>query len=225
MTGSVNNSTSSAADVFARLTPPAEAAANSVDAAQDRFLKLYVAQLKNQDPLNPLDNAQVTSQLAQLNTVKGIESLNVTLTKLVEAFSGSQTMQAAGMIGKNVLIPGSQMQLQDGLAAAGFELSEAADKVTVRIVDGNGLAMRTLELGARDAGSAAFGWDGMTDAGTPAVNGTYKFSVEAVSGGKATTATALEFGMVHAVVRANGGFELDLGRAGTVGMDDVRRIL
>ena len=216
----------SAADIFASLNPKAQGAVKGAqDEAQDRFLKLYVTQLKNQDPLNPLDNAQVTSQLAQLNTVKGIESLNATLNKLVEFFAGGQAMQAAAMIGKDVLVPGVQMLLRDGLAGAGFELQQAADKVVIKIADGNGLTMRTLDLGARQSGSAAFAWDGLTDAGAAAVDGNYKFSVNASSGGKPVASTALEFGTVSAVIRANGGFELDLGRAGSVRIDDVRRIL
>lgn len=220
--------TSSAADIFSSLNPKSGSAASGVDDAQDRFLKLYVTQLKNQDPLNPLDNAQVTSQLAQLNTVKGIETLNATLSKLMDAFTGNQTLQAAGMIGKEVLVPGSQLQLQDGLAAGGFDLTANADQIKVRITDANGQTVRTLEIGGRDAGSATFAWDGVSDAGKAAVDGQYKFSIEAVSGGKPVSATALEFGTVNAVIRptgSGGALQLDLGGAGLVGINDVRRIL
>lgn len=222
-----NNSVKSAADLFASLNPKADATASTIDEAQDRFLKLYVTQLKNQDPLNPMDNAAVTSQLAQLNTVKGIETLNATVNKLMEAFTGNQTLQAAGMIGKDVLVPGSQMLLQDGLGAAGFELAADADNVKVKISDANGLLIRTLDLGARDAGATTFAWDGKSDGGKDAVNGNYKISVEAISAGKAVESTALEFGTVNAVIRPNGSgaLQLDLGGAGIVGIDDVRRIL
>ena len=75
-------------------------------ASQDRFLKLLVTQLKNQDPLNPMDNAEMTSQLAQMSTVSGIEKLNTTMTSLADGLATSQSMQAAGMLGKSVLVPG-----------------------------------------------------------------------------------------------------------------------
>lgn len=227
MATSVNNNVGSTADLFASLSPKAGETASTIDAAQDRFLKLYVTQLKNQDPLNPLDNAQVTSQLAQLNTVKGIETLNATVTKLMEAFNGNQTLQAAGMIGKAVLVPGTQLALQDGLGGAGFEIAADADQVKVKISDANGLLIRTLDLGAREAGSTTFAWDGKSDGGKDAVNGNYKFSVEALSAGKAVNSTALEFGTVNAVIRptGSGSLQLDLGGAGIVSMNDVRRIL
>lgn len=67
---------------------------------QDRFLTLLVTQLKNQDPLNPMDNAEMTSQMAQMSTVSGIEKLNTTLNSLVDNIGTSQSMQAASMIGK-----------------------------------------------------------------------------------------------------------------------------
>ena len=89
---------------------------NTAEDAQNRFLKLLVTQLKNQDPLNPLDNAQMTSQLAQMSTVSGIEKLNSTLSGLVDSLGNSQTMQASAMIGKKVLVPGNKMLLAGGMA-------------------------------------------------------------------------------------------------------------
>ena len=88
---------------------------NTAEDAQSRFLKLLVTQLKNQDPLNPLDNAQMTSQLAQMSTVSGIEKLNSTLSGLVDSLGNSQTMQASAMIGKKVLVPGNKMLLNAGI--------------------------------------------------------------------------------------------------------------
>lgn len=225
MATNVSNNVDAAAEIFASLNSKRKTEISASDEAQDRFLKLYVTQLKNQDPLNPLDNAQVTSQLAQMNTVKGIEALNATMTKLMEAFTGSQTLQAAGVIGKSVLVPGSDLQLRNGVAGGGFDLPQAVDGVKVKIIDGNGLTVRTLNLGAQEAGSSEFVWDGKTDSGAAAVDGNYKFRIEATDTGKSVSATALELGTVSAVIRTGGGFQLELGEAGTVSMSDVRRIL
>ena len=87
---------------------------------QDRFLKLLVTQMKNQDPLNPLDNAQVTTQLAQISTVNGVERLNATIQAIADSFTAGQSLQAAGMIGREVLVPGSTLQLTAGAARFGI---------------------------------------------------------------------------------------------------------
>ena len=83
--------------------------------------------------MNPLDNAQVTSQLAQLNTVNGIEKLNTTLTQLLAGYNETQAMQAAGMIGKNVMVAGNKLPLASGAAYGGVQLDAAAEKAMNRV--------------------------------------------------------------------------------------------
>lgn len=197
----------------------------SAEEQQDRFLKLLVTQLKNQDPLNPMDNAQMTSQMAQMSTVSGIERLNSTLNSLVDNIGTSQSMQAASMIGKGVLVPGSQLTLSNGAAYAGINLASAADQVTLKIMDSSGNVIQTEKLGAHDAGVFNIAWDGVLADGTKATDGNYKFSVEAVQGGNKVTATALQIGTVSALVRSSNGFLLDLGALGTVDFSDVQQIL
>src|SRR6476661_5249698 len=92
---------------------PAE---GSVEADQDKFMTLLITQMKNQDPMNPLDNAQITSQLAQLSTVTGVNKLNTTLESLKASYQSSEALQAANMIGHGVLVPGGKVQLIDGKA-------------------------------------------------------------------------------------------------------------
>ena len=192
---------------------------------QDRFLQLLVTQLKNQDPLNPMDNAQMTSQMAQMSTVSGIEKLNTTLNSLVDDIGASQSMQAASMIGKEVLVPGANLTLSKGSAYAGINLSSAADQVTLKITDSSGKVVQTETLGAHAAGVFNIAWDGAQADGTKAADGNYKFTVEAVQGGNAVTATALQLGTVSALVRSSSGFLLDLGALGTVDFKDVQQIL
>lgn len=221
-------STSTATDPFAAINAAGKSATASTSAVadqQDRFLKLLVTQLKNQDPLNPMDNAQMTSQLAQMSTVSGIEKLNATLNSLVDSVGNSQSMQAADMIGKSVLVPGSQLALSNGVAYAGINLAAAADQVTLTILDRTGNVIQTQKLGAQAAGVLDIGWDGMTDAGTKAADGTYKFTVDAVQGGNAVTVDALQIGTVSALVRSKSGFLLDLGALGTVDFKNVQQIL
>jgi flagellar basal-body rod modification protein FlgD len=198
---------------------------SQISEAQDRFLKLLTTQLKNQDPLNPLDNAQVTSQLAQISTVSGIEKLNATLQSLVQGSLDTQTTQAASLVGHAVLVPGSGLQLASGAAVGGVELDGAADEVTVTISDANGLAVKTLSLGALDAGVHNFSWDGKATNGAQAADGNYSITVAAKRGGEKVTATALNLGAVRSVMRDGQGFSLDLGTLGAFTMGEVKQIL
>ena len=223
-------STTSSADLFASInaansTGNTATKSSTTQAAEDRFLKLLVTQLKNQDPLNPMDNAQMTSQLAQINTVSGIEKLNTTLATLVDSFSSSQAIQSAGMIGKSVLVAGSQLSLASGQAFGGVKLASAADQVTLNILDSSGKVLQTQNLGAQNAGTFDFAWDGKTDTGAASADGTYKFSVTATQGGNKVVADTLQIGTVTALVRSNSGFLLDLGALGTVDFKNVQQIL
>ena len=198
---------------------------SAAEEQQDRFLTLLVTQLKNQDPLNPMDNAQMTSQMAQMSTVSGIEKLNSTLNSLVDDIGASQSMQAASMIGKGVLVPGKNLTLSNGAAYAGINLASGADQVTLKIMDSSGNVIQTEKLGAHDAGVFNIAWDGVLADGSKAADGNYTFSVEAVQGGNKVTATALQIGTVSALVRSSNGFLLDLGSLGTVDFSEVQQIL
>ena len=206
---------------------PAAAASKATDAGdtQDRFLKLLVTQMKNQDPLNPMDNAQVTSQMAQLSTVTGIEKLNTTLAGMMSGLQSNQAMQAANMIGHGVLVPGSRLALADGKALFGFDLAQAATDVKVTIRDAAGNAVQELSLGAQPAGVQPLLWDGQKADGSAAANGIYSFEVSAASGGQASAATALSFDQVSSVSTGAQGVTLNLPVAGSVSLADIRQIL
>jgi flagellar basal-body rod modification protein FlgD len=199
--------------------------ATTSEEIQNRFLTLLVAQLENQDPLNPLENTEITSQLAQMNTVNGIEQLNVTLNSLVESLADSQAIQASSLINKTVLVPGSHLTLSDGDAFAGVHLSSPADTVTVSIYDTAGNLVQTQPVGASEGGHLLFSWDGKMSDGTDAPNGAYSFKVTASNGGVPVTANALQLGMVSALTRmANGNFVLDLGYLGQYDFADVQQV-
>ncbi|HCA26434.1 MAG TPA: flagellar hook assembly protein FlgD [Betaproteobacteria bacterium] len=213
-------------------TTGAQATANASGAlstastdAQDRFLKLLVAQMQNQDPMNPLDNAQVTTQMAQISTVTGVSQLNATLKSMAAAFTSSQALQAAGVIGHDVLAPGSTLTLQNGAATAGVDLPGPADKVVVSILDSAGNVIHSVDLGSQQAGSLAFQWDGKTDSGATAANGVYSFKVDATQGGKSVKPTPLAMGQVGSVTLGANGAVLNVAGLGTVAMSDVKQIL
>ena len=193
---------------------------------QDRFMKLLVAQMKNQDPLNPMDNAQMTSQIAQINTVSGIEKLNDTVASLLAAFGSLQAQNASQLAGQDVLVPGTGLALQDGAATGGVSLSAAADTVNVDVIDATGRTVRTIALGANAAGARSFRWDGQLSDGSSAPDGSYRFRVTASKAGAAVQAQALTAARVLSVVPgADGTVQLDLGAAGLQPQSAVRAYL
>ena len=192
--------------------------------AQDRFLKLLTTQLKNQDPLNPMDNAQMTSQLAQISTVDGIEKLNATLQKLLTSSNDAEAMQASALVGHQVMVAGGGLQLGDSGAVGGVELGANADQVTITIKDANGIVMNTVNLGRLDAGVHNFVWDGKNDAGVQAVNGAYSITVAAMRGTEKVDVTALQLAGVQNINRSSQGVSLNLGVLGLVTMNDIKQI-
>ena len=117
--------TSSVSSLFGAGTTAASTANGSATDIQNRFLSLLVAQMKNQDPLNPLDNAQVTSQMAQLSTVQGITNMNTSLQALSASLGAGQVSQAASLIGRDVLVPGNTVGPAQPQDVMGFDLSRA----------------------------------------------------------------------------------------------------
>lgn len=222
-TAAVNNS--QAEQIYQSLNTTREKSASVMNEAENRFLTLLTTQLKNQDPLNPLDNAQLTSQLAQISTVNGIEKLNATLQKLLTGMGDSQAMEAAALVNRGVLVPGSSMTLGEKGGIGGFELATPADDVTVTIKDANGLVVRSLSLGAQDAGIVPFVWDGKADGGAQAALGNYSYGISAKSGANTSTPTALAYGLVQSVTRNASGLTLDVGTLGAFTMADVKQIL
>ncbi|WP_343586412.1 flagellar hook assembly protein FlgD [Herbaspirillum sp.] len=211
---------------------------NSADAIQNRFLTLLIAQMKNQDPSNPMDNSQLTTQMAQLSTVSGISQLNTTLSTLMGNLNSSQALQSANMIGHSVLAPGNGIQLtSDTVKAAdgtetttqkavfGVQLDSSASSVTVTIKDSKGAVVRTMDLGTQAAGAVPVIWDGTNDAGGKAADGSYTFTVTAANGGAPVNVTALAFGTVASVSTASDGIKLNVSNIGTIKPTDVVQIL
>lgn len=210
--------------LIASLNATKSTAANSIQEIGDRFLKLLVTQLKNQDPMNPLDNADMTMQLAQMSTVEGIGKLNSSMETLLASYQGAQTMQAAGLIGRHVLTEGSVMTLSDNEAVGAAVLASAADEVTVTVLDGAGKVVDTLDLGAQKAGQISFAWDGLDTAGNPMADGRYRFTVSARADGEVVTTTPLSLVPVNSVRIDKGTVSLELGGIGSRTLDQVTQI-
>lgn len=218
-------SATSSSDSASAVSALASTAGTSADSEQ-RFLKLLVTQLNNQDPLNPLDNAQLTSQLAQMSTVSGIEKLNVAFQSLLAQSGSSQVLQSASLIGRTVLVPGSELTLQKGAEVPfAVEMPVGADSVKVTVTNAAGDTVRSFDLGALPQGVKTLSWDGLTDSGASVADGSYTVNVVALSGGSKVTATALTYANVASVSQGSGGVSLDLGASRKASLGDVRLIL
>jgi flagellar basal-body rod modification protein FlgD len=218
MVTSVQGSTSTTAS-------QATSNATQIGVTQDRFLKLLITQMKNQDPLNPMDNAQVTSQMAQLSTVTGIDKLNSTVEALSASMLASQSLSAVSMIGHPVLVAGTQINLLNSQADAAVELPQPADNLTVTISDASGKVVRTLNMGAQQGGIANILWDGRTDAGLSATDGKYSLSAVSTLGGMKSDATTLSYGMVNSVAQSQNGVTVNVGQLGEISLNSIKKIL
>jgi flagellar basal-body rod modification protein FlgD len=204
------SATSSATTATNTTLPPSTTAASDANASQDRFLKLLVAQLNNQDPMNPMDNAQMTSQMAQINTVTGIQQVNETLKSMAAQFTSLQVLQGASMVGHNVLVESNTLTRSAGVASGAIDLTGKADAVKVEIMSPGGQVLDTLNLGALDAGRHSFDWDASSYQGT---------------GGQAVTNTSLARDTVLSVGSDKGAMTVQLQGRAAVAYDSVKAIL
>jgi flagellar basal-body rod modification protein FlgD len=193
---------------------------NQADAA-DRFLKLLVTQMQNQDPLNPMDNAQVTSQMAQINTVSGIEKLNTTVEGLNNQFVQMQALQGASLVGRSVTLAGNRLDLSSGSGVGGFDLAGTADSVKVEIVNPAGRVIDTVDLGSQAEGRHAFNW---TPPATSAVSDgdNLQFRIVAKSGTAKVSSSALMRDHVRSVSTQGNTLTLDTKYSGDVAYGDVK---
>lgn len=206
----------------ANTTGTSPTASTDPSAMQDRFLKLLVAQLNNQDPMNPLDNAQMTSQMAQINTVTGIQTLNLTMQTMAEQFSTMQTLQGTQMIGRSVLAEGNKLTTASGTSKGQFELAGTATDTRVEIVTPAGLVVGTVEMGAQEKGRHDFEWDSSKYAGNTA---DLTFRVVATTQAGAVESTPLQAARVTGTGSANGALTLTLESGETVNYSQIRAVL
>lgn len=203
---------------------PTKSAANALDTPQeiqDRFLKLLVAQLQNQDPLSPVDNSQITQQMSQISMVQGVANLNTTMSALL----ASQSSQAASLIGHAVLLSGNDLRLTGGQAIGAASLGAAATDVQVDVLNATGGVVDTVNLGARPAGDVNFAWDGKDAQGNPMPDGAYSFKVRATTGSVAVSADSFSVAQVNGVTLSSTGPLLDLGNGRSVALTAVKKIL
>ncbi len=198
----------------------------SAQQLQNNFLTMLVTQMNNQDPLNPMDNSQLTSQLAQISTVSSMQTMNATLSQLLAQTSASRAMDSAALIGRTVMVPGSNVAVKGGTPGTfGVDLPATADAVTVSVLDKSGNVVRTIDMKGQATGVHDIAWDGKNDAGNAVPDGDYTFKVAATANGTSVKPVALAYGKVQNISGDSTGVLVGLGDGRTANIDDVRRIL
>jgi len=182
---------------------------------KEDFMKLLIAQLKNQDPNAPVDAKEFVTQLSQLTSVEQLTNMSNQLSSLQMATTSLVNNDASNFIGKQIEANGSKLYLGDqGTASSGINLTQAADSVTVTIRDDKGQALRTMQMSAVRPGITPITWDGRDDNGDRANAGAYTMTVEAKSkAGDPITASAEIKGVVSRVSYEQGFPELVVGEA------------
>ena len=207
--------------------PPASSATvapGSMSAEQTQFMTLLVAQMRNQDPLNPMDNNQMTSQIAMLNMVSGIDNLNKTLNNMSTSQQLGDSLKATDLIGHNVLVPSSKVVLNNGNADFSVDLASDAQNVNVMLLDKYGVLVKSFDIGSQTAGIHNLNWNGLSDNGTQLVDGSYSIKVDAQKNGQSVDATTLSADTVNNLGLSGGLATLQLSKLGNVGLSDIRAV-
>lgn len=210
------------------LDRPVETKKNDELGQQD-FLNLMIAQLRNQDPFNPMENGEFLGQIAQFGTVNGIQELQKSFESFSSSLQSTQALQAAGLVGRDVMVPSDFAVLGSGEAdgvRGAVSVPSGTGEVLVGVFDMAGRLVRRISLGPQPPGNAGFHWDGVTDAGDRAAPGYYEIRSEAVSGGRAEALEVLVGARVESVTLGGerGGLSLRLAGLGEIDFSDVRHI-
>lgn len=192
----------------------ASAAASSLADTFDTFLALLTTQLKNQDPLDPMESSEFTSQLVQFSGVEQSINTNKKLEQLVQLQTSNQLNSAVAFIGKTVEVISDLLLLKDGAGKISYGLDRNAADTIISIVDPSGRVVRTVQ-GETAAGRHEFEWDGRDANGVELSDDVYSFSVIATDGDNETIDTiAASFGIVTGVEVVENAPRLNIGELG-----------
>lgn len=206
---------------------------SSSDTAKDElgqaeFLELMTAQLKFQDPLEPMENGDFIGQMAQFGTVSGIGDLNSAFSEMSTAFQSNQALQASTMVGREVLVTGNQARLDStGDMSMAIDLDQSAASVKVNITDVNGQLVHQIDAGNQSAGLLNIQWDGLNANGDRVSPGLYKISAELDQNGSVVNGNTLVAVQVESVTLGQAGQDLTLtvSDLGDISMSQIRKIM
>ena len=196
---------------------------------QTEFLTLFTTQLKNQDPTDPVKNEAFVAQLAQFSQLEATTAMKTSMNSLVTSMSNDRMLGAASLMGKQVAVPDGPVQVTDTTVSQGtINLPTGADGIQLQVFNDKGVLVRTQIIGAQPVGDYTLAWDGMTDGGTAAANGTYRYVASVNSKGTMSKPTVNTYATVTGVSSAgtsDGTMLLEVAGGKTVNLSDVKRIV
>lgn len=188
------------------------------------FMELFLAQLSNQDPLDPAKNEEFVAQLAQFSSLEGITDLNESMATVSSAINAQLTLQSASLVGRSVLVPTNQTLMEGAGFSGNIELGQATSNLSVEIVDQAGQNIRRLDLGTQSAGSLRFVWDGTDEFGNSMAPGIYGVRASSVVGGESVEQTVQLPERVVSVSLNGGVARVNLAGGTDVSVNEIREI-
>lgn len=194
---------------------------------QQDFLRLMVAQVRNQDPMSPQPNGEFLSQLAQFSTNDGVTKMQKSIEQMASSLQSNQALQASALVGRKVLVNSNKLSLNaEGDAKAGIELPAGVNNLNASIYSESGELLKTIPLGQPTPGFFQFAWDGTGQDNKRLPAGNYKVEVRGNYGGKEVSVKTLTSANVDSVsLGQNGeGLKLNVAGVGSVSLDEVKQI-
>lgn len=195
---------------------------------KDMFMRLMLAQLQNQNPLNPQDGAEFVAQLAQFTQVEGISKLNTSVQDIASLYRSTQTLQATALVGRDIRVAGNTGHFDGSNPVSGFiQSGQAANDATMLIKDRNGAVVYSERLGDIGSEETNISWDGTNTAGVAVPAGDYTVSVEGLVNNKRTALLTDMNVRVNSVsiTAGDGSMKLNLANGASVGSDAIKQIL
>lgn len=205
----------------------AQAAKKDQTLGIEEFLTLMTAQLKNQDPMKPLEGTEFISQLATFGTVSGVQEMKESMELLASSLRSTQTLNGSSMVGRDILVEADRLaHTQGGTVSGELQVPAGTTSLQVRITDSTGSVVREMTLDTA-GGTRAFTWDGLRNDGTPAESDTYDIEAVATVAGQTGSLPLMLAGRVSSISLDATGTNLTLNTAalGAVAMTDVRRVM
>lgn len=145
---------------------------------QDDFLTILVAQLTHQDPLSPMEDTDMTSQLAEFSSLEQLTNINDGITGLSDSMTQSDMLSAVSFIGKDVKAEGYKLSITEGnVSTIYYGFGEPVSSIKMNIYDGDGAIIKTIDLGSKEAGSYQYEWDGTNEGGDKMPDGQYGIGI------------------------------------------------
>ncbi|OZB14555.1 MAG: flagellar biosynthesis protein FlgD [Marinobacter sp. 34-60-7] len=221
------NSVNSPSDVLSQYQIQQESGAQgNSELGKDAFLELMLAQLKNQNPLEPQDNGEFISQLAQFSSLEEMQNLTKTVDDVAGQFRSSQALQASAMVGKTVLAPSDIAILgAEGEITGTIEVPASTGGLQLSVVNQAGELVRQIDMGSSQAGVVSFRWDGQDGNGNPLPPGPYQIVAQgSYPSGTEQLATMVSANVDSVSLGKGGAITLNLAGMGSIALSDVKQI-